>query len=82
MYGFHQAIKNWIKFKDINFTSAFEQVALKFHHVQFAGLVGVSMVLKPENRADSITLEDSFDIDESYFPALLSGLDNIISWQN
>lgn len=82
MYGFHQAIKNGMKFKDINLTSAFDQVALKFHQANFSGTVGVSMVLKPENQADSITLEDSFDTDESYFPGLLSGLDDIISWQN
>ncbi|WP_313107027.1 hypothetical protein [Pseudescherichia vulneris] len=82
MYDFYQAIKNGMKFKDINLTSVFDQVALKFHQAHFAETVGVSMVLKPENHADSITLEDSFDIDESYFPGLLSGLDDIISWQN
>lgn len=82
MCDFYQAIKNGMKFKDINLTSAFDQVALKFHQAHFAGTVGVSMVLKPENHADSITLEDSFDIDESYFPDLLSGLDDILSWQN
>ncbi|PJD35117.1 hypothetical protein B9Q28_07020 [Enterobacter cloacae] len=82
IHGFHQALKRGAKFKDINLTSAFEQVMLKFHQAHFAGAVGVSMVLKPENHADSITLEDSFDIDESYFPDLLSGLDDIISWQN
>ncbi|MDU5453330.1 MAG: hypothetical protein E6095_07310 [Pseudescherichia vulneris] len=82
MYGFHQAIKNGMKSKDINLISAFDQVALKFHHAYFAGTVGVSLVLKPENHADSITLEGSFDIDESYFPDMLSGLDDIISWQN
>lgn len=79
---FHQALKTGAKFKDINLTSAFEQVVLKFHQAHFTGAVGVSMVLKPENHADSITLDDSFDIDESYFPDLLSGLDDIISWQN
>ncbi len=82
MYGFHQAIKNGMKFKDINLTSAFDEVALNFHQAHFAGTVGVRMVLKPENHADSITLEDSFNIDESYFPGLLSGLGDIISWQN
>lgn len=82
MHGFHQAIKNGVEFKDINLTSGFEQVALKFHQAHFAGSVGVSMVLKPENHAESVTLEDSFDIDESYFPDLLSGMDDIISWQN
>jgi len=82
MYDFYEGIKNGMKFKDINLISAFDQVALKFHQAHFAETVGVSMVLKPENHADSITLEDSFDIDESYFPGLLSGLDDIISWQN
>ncbi|WP_237172419.1 hypothetical protein [Pantoea alhagi] len=82
MQGFHQALKNGGEFKDINLTSAFEQVVLKFHQAHFAGAVGVSMVLKPENHADNITLEDSFNIDGSYFPDLLSGLDDIVSWQN
>lgn len=80
--GFYQAIKNGIKFKDVNLTSAFEQVTLKFHQSHFAGAVGVSMVLKPENHADSVTLEGFFEIDESYFPDLLSGLDDILSWRN
>lgn len=71
-----------MKVKDINLTSAFEQVVLKLHRAHFAGAVGVSMELKPENHAESITLEGSLDIDESYFPDLLSGLDDIISWQN
>lgn len=80
--GFYQALKNGGKVKDINLTSAFEQVVLKLHQAHFAGAVGVSMELKPENHAESITLEGSLDIDESYFPDLLSGLDDIISWQN
>lgn len=82
VHGFQQALKNGIKFKDIDLSSAFEQVTLKFHQLHFAGAVGVSMVLKPEDHADSVTLEDSFDIDESYFPELLLGLEEIISWQN
>lgn len=35
MFGFHQAIKNGIKFKDINLISAFDQVTLKFHQSHF-----------------------------------------------
>ncbi|HFK5644403.1 MULTISPECIES: hypothetical protein [Enterobacter] len=81
-HALHQALKTGGKSKDISLTSAFEQVMLKFHQAHFAGAVGVSMVLKPENHADSITLDDSFDIDESYLPGMLSGLDDIISWQN
>ncbi|EQC2548546.1 hypothetical protein [Enterobacter sichuanensis] len=81
-HAFHQALTTGTKSKDIRLTSAFEQVMLKFHQAHFAGAVGVSMVLKPENHADSVTLDDSFEIDESYFPDLLSGLDDIISWQN
>ncbi|WP_227509347.1 hypothetical protein [Klebsiella aerogenes] len=80
--NFHQALKNGGESKDINLTSAFEQVVLKFHQAHFAGAVGVSMELKPENHAESITLEGSLDIDESYFPDLISGLDDIFSWQN
>lgn len=81
-HGLHQALKNGVEFKDIALSSAFEQVTLKFHQLNFAGDVGVSMILKPEDHADSVTLTDSFGIDESYFPALLLGLEEIISWQN
>lgn len=81
-HALHEALKTGGQSKDISLTSVFEQVMLKFHQAHFAGAVGVSMVLKPENHADSITLVDSFGIDESYFPDLIAGLDGIISWQN
>jgi len=71
-----------VKFKNIHLTSALEQVGFNFHQAHFAGDVGVIMELTPENHAESITLAGSLDIDESYFPDLLSGLDDIISWQN
>ncbi len=38
------------------------------------------MVLRPEDHADSVTLTDFFGLDESDFPAILSGLDEIINW--
>lgn len=44
--------------------------------------IAVELTLRPENPAESVIIKDSFGIDESYFPALLSGLDEMINWQN
>ncbi|MBL7636479.1 WapI family immunity protein [Atlantibacter hermannii] len=44
--------------------------------------VEVNLVLRPEDHAESIVVTDTFYLDHSYFPALLSGLDQIINWQN
>lgn len=44
--------------------------------------VAVHLVLMPENHTESVTPIDNFYLDQSYFPALLSGLDEIINWQN
>ncbi|KYQ95931.1 hypothetical protein AWY96_21505 [Serratia plymuthica] len=44
--------------------------------------VEVNLVLRPEEHADSVKVTDTFYLDQSYFPALLSGLDEMINWQN
>jgi hypothetical protein len=44
-HAFHQALTTGERFKDINLTSAFEQVVLNFHQAHFAGAVGVAWYL-------------------------------------
>ena len=40
----------------------------------------LTLTLRPENPAESVVVSDSLGMDESYFPAILSGLDEIINW--
>ncbi|UIA86306.1 hypothetical protein LU631_14885 [Erwinia tracheiphila] len=53
---------------------------LEFHKTEFGEAVVVNLLLRPEDNADSAEVKDFFCIDESYFPALLSGLDEMINW--
>ncbi|MBT0724972.1 hypothetical protein HH682_11175 [Rosenbergiella sp. S61] len=44
--------------------------------------VEVNLLLRPEDHAESVRVSDTFYLDQSYFPALLSGLDEMINWQS
>ncbi|WP_369788474.1 hypothetical protein [Rouxiella sp. WC2420] len=82
LIGLYQSLKNQKKSDKIVFSSVFEQVMLTFYPDESTGSVALEMVLKPENNVESITLTDLIGIDESYFPALLNDLDELINWQN
>ncbi len=66
---------------EVVFDSTENQLNMHFIPVVNNG-VAVAITLRPENPAESVIVKDSFGIDETYFPALLSGLDEMINWQN
>ncbi|AXF75835.1 hypothetical protein LU604_12520 [Erwinia tracheiphila] len=77
----HQSLLNGIKPSDVNFDSMENQ--LNIHFIPMTdNSVAVELTLRPENPAESVIIKDFFGIDESYFPALLSGLDEMINWQD
>ena len=77
----YQSLLKGIKPCDVNFDSMENQ--LNIHFIPMAdNSVAVELTLRPENPAESVIIKDFFGIDESYFPALLSGLVEMINWQN
>ncbi|HCW99663.1 MULTISPECIES: WapI family immunity protein [Pantoea] len=77
----YQGLINGSKLPDVVFDSTENQLNLRFIPVPYNSIV-VELTLRPENPAESVIIKDSFGIDQSYFPALLSGLDEMINWQN
>lgn len=82
LQGLYQSLKINQKSQPTELKSSFNQVVMSFQQSDFGNAVGINLTLRPENHADSVTLTDFFGIDESYFPALLSGLDEMINWQS
>ncbi|MDF7648231.1 hypothetical protein F3J38_18110 [Pantoea sp. Acro-805] len=76
----HQSLIFQQKNSDVVLSCLFKQVELTFMQSDSGNAVGVNMVLRPEDHADSVMLTDFFGLDESYFPAILFGLDEIINW--
>lgn len=65
----------------VNFASLENRINISFSRMH-PEHVEVNLVLRPEEHADSVKVTDRFYLDQSYFPALLSGLDEMINWQN
>ena len=78
----YQSLKAQRKNPNVLFNSLEKQVILNFRKPKFGDHIGIDLLIRPEDHADSVILKDFFGIDESYFPALLSGLDAMINWQN
>lgn len=68
--------------QEVVFDSTENQLNLIFSPSSFGRGVLLTLTLRPENPAESVVVSDSLHINESYFPALLSGLDAIINWEN
>ncbi|AVR01383.1 WapI family immunity protein [Pluralibacter gergoviae] len=64
---------------EIVFDSMENQLNLIFSPSLRKGVL-LTLTLRPENSAESIIVSDCLGMDESYFPALLSGLNEIINW--
>ncbi|WP_455818952.1 WapI family immunity protein [Pseudomonas cerasi] len=77
----YQEIVDGNKPHNVIFNSTENQLNLRFVPMP-DNSIAVELTLRPENPAESVIIKDSFGIDESYFPALLSGLDEMISWPN
>lgn len=67
---------------DIFFNSLERHFSLQIRQIGHHDTAEINIVMKPEDNADSVIVTDTFYIDQSYFPALLSGLDEMINWQN
>lgn len=81
MVSFYRGLIDGSRPPEVIFKSTENQ--LNLHFVPMPGnSVAVDLTLRPENPAESVIVKDSFGIDQSYFPALLSGLDEMINWQN
>lgn len=81
IYSLHQGLINGSKPHDVVFDSTENQLNIFFSPMP-DGSIAVTLTLRPESPAESVIIKDSFGIDESYIPALLSGLDEMINWQN
>ena len=74
------ALLNGDKHENIIFDSAENQLNIRFIKMDDDENVAVDITLRPENPADSVIVKDTFVIDQSYFPAFMSGLDEMINW--
>lgn len=74
----YNSLQDIEKHRDIIFYSTENQVNLRFIQA-LPNHVRVEITLRSESPADSVIVTDSFGIDESYFPALLCGLDEMIN---
>lgn len=65
----------------VNFDSLENRINIHFRKIH-PEQVEVNLVLRPEEHADSVKVIDTFYLDQSYFPTLLSGLEEMINWKN
>ncbi|WLI77566.1 hypothetical protein Q5705_03100 [Kosakonia sp. H02] len=80
--GLHTSLINNNAHSGIVFDSTENQLNMHFLPVSSGSAVGLELILRPENPAESVVVTDYFGIDESYFPALVAGLDEMINWRN
>lgn len=66
----------------ISFESLERHFSLQVNQVGHHDVAEINIMMKPEDNADSVKITDTFYLDQSYFPAFLSGLDEMINWQN
>lgn len=66
----------------VQFDSLENQININFLKVGLRGDNAIELTMRPEKNADSVIIKDFFGLDESYFPALISGLTEMINWQN
>lgn len=78
----HINLVNSGKAQEVVFDSTENQLNLIFSPLPSGQGVLLTLTLRPENPAESVVVSDSMGMDESYFPALFSGLDKIINWSN
>ncbi|HEI8865253.1 TPA: hypothetical protein SLG40_000711 [Serratia odorifera] len=76
----HINLVNGGKAQEVVFDSTENQLNLIFTPSSSGQGVLLTLTLRPENPAESVVISDSLGMDESYFPALISGLDEIINW--
>lgn len=78
----HGSLVNDGKAREVIFDSTENQLNMVFSPSLTGRGVLLTLTLRPENPAESVVVSDTLGIDESYFPAILSGLDEILQWEN
>ncbi|MEX9251227.1 WapI family immunity protein [Pseudenterobacter timonensis] len=78
----HGSLVNDGKAREVIFDSTENQLNMVFSPSLTGRGVLLTLTLRPENPAESVVVSDTLGIDESYFPAILSGLDEILHWEN
>ncbi|MGK8934013.1 WapI family immunity protein [Pluralibacter gergoviae] len=76
----HIDLVNGREAREVVFDSMENQLNLTFSPLSSGCRVLLALTLRPENPAESVVVSDNLVMDESYFPALLSGLNEIINW--
>ncbi|AMQ59361.1 TPA: WapI family immunity protein [Klebsiella aerogenes] len=81
LIALHTHLINEDAHTDVIFESTENQLNLVFTPSSFGHGALMSLTLRPENPAESVVISDCLGLDESYFPALIAGLEEIINLQ-
>lgn len=76
----YQAVIAQLEIEPFEFRSDLKQLNMLLRKVKGDDVVVIEYVLRPEAHADSVQVKGGFAIDESYFPGILSRLDEMIEW--
>ena len=80
--SFYDSLVKQKTHSDISFDSLERHFSLQVSQVGHHDTAEITIMMKPEDNADSVKIIDTFYLDQSYFHALLAGLDEMINWQN
>ncbi|WP_292992304.1 hypothetical protein [Pantoea sp.] len=76
----YQTVVAQLEVQPFEFRSDLNQLNMLLRKVNGDDVVVIEYVLRPESHADSVQVKGEFVIDESYFPGILSRLDEMIEW--
>ncbi|KKF34620.1 hypothetical protein LU631_14790 [Erwinia tracheiphila] len=80
LQSLYESVLKQTPHSDIVFDSLEHNFSLQIRQVGLHDIAEINIVMKPEDNADSVKITDTFYLDQSYFPALLSGIDEMINW--
>ena len=84
LYGdlkcFFQSLKNQETVDQVSFTPLEKFLSMDFRQVGHRDIAECRITLRPEANADSLTVTDTFYLDQSYFDSVLSGLKAIANF--
>jgi len=76
----YQAVVAQLEIQPFEFRSNLNQLNMLLRKLKGDDVVVIEYVLRPESHADSVQVKGGFVIDESYFPGILSRLEEMIEW--
>jgi hypothetical protein len=84
LYGdlryFFQSLKNQETVDQVSFTPLEKLLSMDFRQVGHKDIAECRITMRPEANADSLTVTDTFYLDQSYFDSVLSGLKAIANF--